>query len=119
MEKKIIFIILLLCALSWSAKAQIEVSGRVMDLQNAPIGNVIVKAVDKGKTLHFTTTDMKGMYSLKMKVSPPDGFVLMFNHVSFEKDSVTIETKGPSIRQDIVLYPRLTTLKEVIFQTQI
>lgn len=119
MEKKIIFIILLLCALSWSAKAQIEVSGRVMDLQNAPIGNVIVKAVDKGKTLHFTTTDMKGMYSLKMKVSPSEGFVLMFNHVSFEKDSVAIETKGPSIRQDIVLYPRLTTLKEVIFQTQI
>ena len=101
------------------ALAQVKVSGRVMDLQNAPIGNVIVKAVDKGKTLHFTTTDMKGIYSLKMKVAPPDGFVLMFNHVSFEKDSVTIETKGPSIRQDIVLYPRLTTLKEVIFQTQI
>ncbi len=118
MEKKTIFIILLLCALSWSAKAQIEVSGRVMDLQNAPIGNVIVKAVDKVKTLHFTTTDMKGMYSLKMKVSPPEGFVLMFNHVSFEKDSVAIETKGPSIRQDMVLYPRLTTLKEVTIKAR-
>ena len=118
MEKKIIFIILLLCALSWSAKAQIEVSGRVMDLQNVPIGNVIVKAVDKGKTLHFTTTDMKGMYSLKMKVSPPEGFVLMFNHVSFEKDSVTIETKGTAIRQDMVLYPRLTTLKEVTIKAR-
>ena len=93
--------------------AQVKISGRVMDLQNSPISNVIVKAVDKEKTLAFTTTSPQGVYHLELKDSPPKGAMLQFSHLSFEKDSVELKPGEHNVRQDMVMIPRTVALKEV------
>ncbi len=93
--------------------AQVKISGRVLDLQNKPIGNVIVKALQDSKTVAFTSTNFQGAYNLQLKEMPAEGVMLMFSHVSFEKDSVLLKSNEPDIRQDMVLYPRSTLLKEV------
>lgn len=101
-----------------SAFAQVKVSGRVMDLQNAPIGNVIVKAVNGNKTVDFTATNIQGLYSLKLKEMPEEGIMLMFSHVSFEKDSALVKETGQDIIQDMVLYPRSIALREVTIKAR-
>ena len=61
--------------------AQVRVTGRVIDLQNKPVSDVIVKLV-KGygsasdarecgtKTLAFTTSNAQGVYDLEVKNAP-------------------------------------------------
>ena len=67
--------------LAASASAQVKVTGRVIDLQNKPVSDVIVKLV-KGygsasdarecgtKTLAFTSSNAKGEYALELKSTP-------------------------------------------------
>ena len=55
--KRLLLILLLLTAHHVSF-AQVNVSGKVLDLQNAPISNVIVKAVNGNKTMTFATTTL-------------------------------------------------------------
>lgn len=96
-----------------SAFAQVKVSGRVLDLQNKPIGNVIVKALQDNKTVAFTSTNFQGAYSLQLKELRNNDFLLMYSHVSFEKDSVLLKANEKDIRQDMVLLPRTMALREV------
>ena len=52
------------------ASAQVKVMGRVIDLQNKPVSDVIVKVVNGSKTLAFTSTNAKGEYAIEMKSAP-------------------------------------------------
>ena len=56
--------------LAASASAQVKVTGRVIDLQNKPVSDVIVKLVSGTKTLAFTSSNAKGEYSLELKSAP-------------------------------------------------
>ena len=56
--------------LAASASAQIRVTGQVIDLQNKPVSDVIVKLVSGTKTLAFTSTNAKGEYALEVKSVP-------------------------------------------------
>ena len=55
--KRLSYIILYI-ALAATASAQVKVTGRVIDLQNKPVSDVIVKLVSGTKTLVFTSTHL-------------------------------------------------------------
>jgi len=101
-----IFLAIILLTLPNATDAQVKVSGRVLDLQNKPASNVIVKALEGGKTVAFTSTNLQGTYSLQLKGLKGEEFMLMFSHLSYEKDSVVLKASGKDIRQDMVLCPK-------------
>ena len=71
--------------LAASASAQVKVIGRVIDLQNKPVSDVIVKLVSGSKTLAFTSSNVQGQYVLELKEVPKSEVMLLFNHISYEK----------------------------------
>ena len=106
------------------ASAQMRVTGRVIDLQNKPVSDVIVKMVSGTKTLAFTSTNAKGEYSLELKNAPSgerlrvgeqsSGMVsLQFTHISYEKESERLTLKERTMKVDMVLTPKAVSLKEV------
>ena len=72
--KRILLAMMVFMVLAASASAQVKVTGRVIDLQNKPVSDVIVKLVSGTKTLAFTSSNAKGEYSLELK-SAPTGMV--------------------------------------------
>ncbi len=108
-----ILISILFIITSSTISAQVQISGRVMDLQNVPISNVIVKVMKGSQTLQFTTTDLKGTYRMELKQTLPESAMLLFSHISYEKDSVELKKGERHIRQDMVMIPRTVALKEV------
>jgi hypothetical protein len=124
--------------LTVAAAAQIRVTGRVMNLQNKPVSDVIVKLVKANKTLAFTSTNAKGEYALELKElreqnharlntgesqlnrtetqlkSVPGGEVsLQFSHIGYEKEQETISLNEKVTKVDMVLTPKDINLKEV------
>ena len=81
-------------ALAVHASAQMRVTGRVIDLQNKPVSDVIVKVVNGSKTLAFTSTNAKGEYALELKSAPNGEVSLQFNHISYEKESEGADSEG-------------------------
>ena len=81
--KRLLYIILYV-VLAASASAQVRVTGRVIDLQNKPVSDVIVKLVNGTKTLAFTSSNAQGMYNLEVKNAPTGMVTLQFNHVGYE-----------------------------------
>ena len=110
--KRLLYIILYI-ALAASASAQVKVTGRVIDLQNKPVSDVIVKMVSGTKTLAFTSTNAKGEYSLELKSAPTGEVTLLFNHISYEKESERLSFKERTMKVDMVLTPKAVSLKEV------
>ena len=124
---KKILVFMLTFALAATASAQVKVTGRVIDLQNKPVSDVIVKMVSGTKTLAFTSTNAKGVYNLEVKNAPSgerlrvgeqsSGMVtLQFNHISYEKESLPLpppKRGGKPLVQDMVLTPKAVSLKEV------
>ncbi len=139
MKRKRLLYIILYIAQSATASAQVKVTGRVMDLQNKPVSDVIVKLVSGTKTLAFTSSNAQGVYSLEVKNAPSGEVTLQFNHISYEKKSLPLlpptggggdagKLRGGSlpqlgevgggrgrknIVQDVVLTPKAVSLKEV------
>ena len=114
MTRNILVVLLLLLVVS--ASAQVRVTGRVIDLQNKPVSDVIVKLVSGTKTLAFTSTNAKGEYVLEVKSMPAGMVTLQFNHISYEKESLPLPPPyggGKPIVQDMVLTPKNISLKEV------
>ena len=108
--------IILYVVLAMPASAQTKVTGRVIDLQNKPVSDVIVKLVSGTRTLAFTSTNAKGEYSLEIKSAPTDKVSLQFNHISYEKETSPLPaspSRGGVVKQDMVLTPKAVTLKEV------
>ncbi|MBQ4387027.1 MAG: carboxypeptidase-like regulatory domain-containing protein, partial [Prevotella sp.] len=110
--KRLLYIILYI-ALAATASAQVKVTGRVIDLQNKPVSDVIVKVVNGSKTLAFTSTNAKGEYALEVKNSPSGEVSLQFNHISYEKESERLTLKERTLKVDMVLTPKAVSLKEV------
>ena len=102
----------------------VRVTGRVIDLQNKPVSDVIVKLVSGSKTLAFTSTNAKGEYALELKSVPNGEVTLQFNHISYEKESLALaDLKSANSKSgisnplqgkvDMVLTPKNISLKEV------
>ena len=95
------------------ASAQVKVTGRVIDLQNKPVSDVIVKLVSGTKTLAFTSSNAKGEYSLELKSAPSGEVTLQFTHISYEKESERLSFKEKAVKVDMILTPKSISLKEV------
>ncbi|MBP3725676.1 MAG: carboxypeptidase regulatory-like domain-containing protein, partial [Bacteroidaceae bacterium] len=107
---------MLVVVLAASASAQLRVTGRVIDLQNKPVGDVIVKLMSGTKTLAYGSTNAKGEYVLEVKSVPSGTLTLQFNHISYEKETSPLPaspSRGGVVNQDMVLTPKAVTLKEV------
>ena len=110
--KRLLYIILYI-ALAATASAQVKVTGRVIDLQNKPVSDVIVKVVSGTKTLAFTSTNAKGEYAIEMKSAPTGEVTLQFSHISYEKESERLSLKERVTKLDMILTPKNISLKEV------
>ena len=111
MRRFISLVILLMLTLMVSA--QVQVKGRVINLQNKPVSDVIVKLVKGSKTLAFTTTNVRGEYTMSLKETPSGETQLQFSHVSYEKESEKLELNSKVKTVDMVLTPKTISLKEV------
>ena len=110
--KRLLYIVLYVL-LAASASAQVRVTGRVIDLQNKPVSDVIVKLVNGTKTLAFTSTNAKGEYAIEMKSAPSGEVTLQFTHISYEKESERLFFKEKAVKVDMLLTPKAVSLKEV------
>lgn len=114
--KRLLYIILYV-VLAASASAQVRVTGRVIDMQNKPVSNVIVKLVSGSKTLAFTSSNAQGEYSLEVKNVPSGEVTLQFTHISYEKESERLSFKEKAVKVDMILTPKSISLKEVTVKT--
>jgi len=112
-RKSRLLYIILFAVLTVSASAQVKVTGRVIDLQNKPVSDVIVKVVNGSKTLAFTSSNAKGEYALEVKSAPSREVTLQFTHISYEKESQRLSLKERTTKVDMVLTPKNISLKEV------
>lgn len=103
----------MLLAASASAQVRVRVTGRVIDLQNKPVSDVIVKLVNGTKTLAFTSTNAKGEYAIEMKSAPSGEVTLQFTHISYEKESERLSFKEKAVKVDMLLTSKAVSLKEV------
>lgn len=110
--QRLLYIILYI-ALAVHASAQVRVTGRVIDLQNKPVNDVIVKMVIGTKTLAFTSTNAKGEYALEVKSAPTGEVTLQFNHISYEKESERVTLKERVTKVNMLLTMKRISLKEV------
>lgn len=110
--QRLLYIILYI-ALTVHASAQVRVMGRVIDLQNKPVNDVIVKMVIGTKTLAFTSTNAKGEYALEVKSVPTGEVTLQFNHISYEKESERVTLKERVTKVNMLLTMKRISLKEV------
>ena len=108
-----LFVLYSLFFISFLASAQVRVTGRITDLQQKPVGDVIVKLMIGNRTLAFTSTNAKGEYVLKLKETPKNEVLLMFNHISYEKESESLVLKEKETKMDRMLTPKTISLKEV------
>ncbi len=100
-------------SLTLMASAQVQVKGRVINLQNKPVSDVIVKLVKGSKTLAFTTTNVRGEYTMSLNETPSGETQLQFSHVSYEKETEKLELNSKVKTVDMVLTPKTISLKEV------
>ncbi|MDR4001095.1 MAG: carboxypeptidase-like regulatory domain-containing protein [Hallella sp.] len=110
--KRLLYIILYV-VLAASASAQVKVTGRVIDLQQKPVSDVIVKLVSGSKTLAFTSSNAQGVYSLEVKNAPTGEVTLQFTHISYEKESERVTLRDKVSKVDMILTPKSISLKEV------
>ena len=99
--------------LAATVSAQVKVTGRVIDLQQKPVSDVIVKLVSGSKTLAFTSSNAKGEYALEVKNAPSGEVTLQFTHISYEKESERVTLKEKVTKVDMILSPKSISLKEV------
>ena len=99
--------------LAASASAQVNVTGRVIDLQQKPVSDVIVKLVSGSKTLAFTNSNAQGVYSLEVRNALSGEVTLQFTHISYEKESERVTLKERVTKMDMILTPKAVLLKEV------
>ena len=104
---------ILYVVLAVHASAQTMVTGRVTDMQNKPVSNVIVKLVSGSKTLAFTSSNAQGEYSLEVKNAPSGEVTLQFTHISYEKESKRVTLRDKVTKLDMILTPKSISLKRV------
>ena len=112
-----LFVLYSLFFISFLASAQVRVTGRITDLQQKPVGDVIVKLMIGNRTLAFTSTNAKGEYVLKLKEVPKNEVMLLFNHISYERESESLVLKEKETKMDKMLTPKTISLKEVMVKS--
>lgn len=112
-----LFVLYSLFFISFLASAQVRVTGRITDLQLKPVGDVIVKLMIGNRTLAFTSTNAKGEYVLKLKEAPKNEVMLLFNHISYERESESLVLKEKETKMDKMLTPKSISLKEVMVKS--
>lgn len=105
--------IILFLTIAINASAQFKVTGRVIDLSNKPVSEVVVKLSSGTKTLAFATTDAQGTYSLELESRPSGEVTLQFAHISYEKETEKLSLKDKVTKVDMLLTPKDIVLKEV------
>lgn len=105
--------LILYIAICTVSLAQVKVTGRVTNLNNIPVSDVIIKCLCDNKTLAFTTSNAQGVYTLELKEMPKKEVVLLFSHISYEKEEVKTVLKSKATKQDIALTDKAISLKEV------
>ena len=110
---KKILAFMLTFVLAATASAQVRVTGRVIDLQNKPVSDVIVKLVGGSKTLAFTSSNAQGVYNLEVKNAPSGEVTLQFTHISYEKESERVTLQERVTKMDMIFTPKSISLKEV------
>ena len=100
-------------SLAMVTSAQVQITGRVTNLQKKPVSDVIVKVSKGTKTLAFTTTNVRGEYTISLKETPSGETTLQFSHVSYEKESEKLELNSKVKTVDMILTPKNISLKEV------
>ena len=110
--KRLVNLIILL-SLTVAALAQVQIKGRIINLQKKPISDVIVKVTKGTKTLAFTSTNVRGEYTMSLKETPTGETTLQFSHVSYEKKTEKLELSSKVKTVDMVLTPKNISLKEV------
>lgn len=113
MTMKIIHLFIIYMALALAAEAQVQVSGRVMDVQNKPVSDVIVKLLSGNKMLAFASSNVQGEYKIELKERPKEEVTLVFNHISYEKESENLTLKEKLTKVDMWLAQKSISLKEV------
>jgi hypothetical protein len=103
-----------LAALAMQVSAQVKVTGSITDMQKKPVSDVVVKLMGGNRTLAFTSSNVKGEYTLELKSMPKGDVTLLFNHISFEKETETLTLKDRLTRVDMILTPKSISLKEVM-----
>jgi hypothetical protein len=112
------YYLILLFAVSLSAFAQNNISGKIIDTYNLPItsASVTLKSED-GSILAYTYSDEFGKYDLQSKNTGT--FLLSVNAMGFEQKSTSIifNKISEKILFDFTLSSKITQLNEVIIQT--
>ena len=111
--KRLLYIILYI-ALAATASAQVKVTGRVIDLQNKPVSDVIVKVVNGSKTLAFTSTNAKGEYALELKSATSGEVSLQFTHISYEKESERLTLKERLTKVDMPTFSKQDIIRSEV-----
>lgn len=106
-------LLIVFIALTTATSAQVKVTGRVTNLKNLPVSDVIVKCICDNNTLAFTTSNAQGVYTLELKETPKKEVVLLFNHISYEKEEVKTVLKDKITKQDMAITEKSISLKEV------
>ena len=109
------FILHSLFIISFLASAQVRVTGRITDLQQKPVSDVIVKLMIGNRTLAYTSTNAKGEYVLKLKEAPKNEVMLLF---SYEKETENLIIKEKETKMDRMLTPKSISLKEVMVKAK-
>lgn len=91
MKIKLLFCIICLLS-SLGASAQVIVSGKLLNEQQKPIGNVTVsyKKIGSAALLGFSRSNADGSFKLAVKIAGVDSVQLDFNHLSYAKHSVNV-----------------------------
>lgn len=101
------FVLLVLCS---SAKAQITISGTVIDAQTnetLPSANILIENTYRG-----TITNRNGNFSLTI----PDSLLpatIMIRYIGYETKKLVVTRSSPQ-SQDISLTPSVTTMQEIV-----
>ena len=95
------------------SSGMVKVTGRVIDLQNKPVSDVIVKLVSGSRTLAFTSSNAQGEYALELKSALSGELTLQFTHISYEKESERVTLRDKVTKLDMILTPKSISLKEV------
>lgn len=106
---KAIFVFALLWFSVISAFAQVKVSGRVRDIAEHPINQVVVSAPELGMR---TYTDEQGQFSFELK-SAVDHITLVFDSPSCYPQTTTFKITGPTATIEVGLTPRKVVKQDI------
>lgn len=113
LKMKKIQLLLLLFSLSCTVRAQVVLTGNVVDASNdTPLTNVIVLLTNaKGTVVKFAQTDTKGAFTLNITDSVASSSRIQFTLMSYKKQEYALDGKDKNFH--IRMEPTPTRLKEV------